>query len=277
MSAAVSAVQLAALRKYAGRFAARPPIFASFPEGGRPVFPFAADSDRGLGVLLLYAALYRPGGEARAAEAVAGLYRSLGLEVFKLNRIPFPRLKKALEGFPFPDAEERRRAPGILRSVCDFFYRAGSLKRWLAAASDWEHCVRELSERIYWMGKRSRLKTKARHFLWLCALAGCARCRGARGFSWPVSRGHGRYYRHILRPPRSGDQAPESRQEWFSRLASAAFPEAPWKLFAPLEAYLRPDPEHGYLCRKVQGGCRPCPLSETCPAAPYLIPAEKRP
>src|SRR5690606_35463230 len=69
------------------------------------------------------------------------------------------------------DDEETRRIPGILRSVCDFFYRTGPLGPWLATAPDWETRVDELGAAIYWMGLRSPLRTKARLFVWLACCA----------------------------------------------------------------------------------------------------------
>ncbi len=282
MSAAASPAQLAALRKYAVPFAAlRPPIFDFFPGGSRPVFPFGIDSDRGLGILLLYASLYRPGGETPAAEIVGGLFECLGLEVFKLNRIPVARLQKALAGLVRgEDLEEQRRVPGILRSACDFFFQTGSLEKWLSGAADWEDCARELSGRIFWMGKQSRMRTKARYFLWLCSFQSGfdRRFPGSQGFAWPVMAGHARLYHHVLRPrSRAAWTTAETRLKWFAQLGREAFPQEPWRLFPALDSYLRPVPKHEYLCRKIQGGCRPCPLATLCPTAKFLMPAEKRP
>ncbi len=277
-----SATLLEALRRYAGEFEAAdrsPPVFAHFPGGSDPVFPFAPDSDRGLGALLMAAALYRPGGEALAARVVSGLYRRYELHLFKLNRLPFEPLQEAVAALVAPaglESAERERIPGILRSVCDFFYRVGPLGAWLADAPDWEERAGMLCREIYWMGARSRTRTKARHFLWLaCMIPGFgARHPQASSFDWPAGEGHMRFLFDVLRPPRGFRvPAPEERPAAFSALARAAFPGEPWRLHAPLEAFLRRE-GRDFACRAALGGCRNCALAPHCPAAARFLESE---
>jgi hypothetical protein len=273
---------IAKIRLYAEAFDKRPPpILAHFPGGADPVFPFAADSDRGLGILLFAAALHHPGGEAAVARLLAGLYRAHGNDIFKLNRLPFEPLRDqvnalAAEGRGMNE-EARDRIPGILRSACDFFYRVGALGPWLASASDWEIRAGELCNEIYWMGAHSRARTKARLFFWLaCQVPGFgARHSQAAAFEWPISDGHMRFWIDILKPGRTaGGRTPEERVTAFAAFARTVFPGAPWRLFQPLDNFLRRDGAGGYVCRNVQGGCRPCPLSALCPAAANFIPHE---
>ena len=267
---------LNAFRLYAVPFVGHPPaIITRFPGGKDPMFPFEIGSDRGLGVLLLCAALYRPGAETRAANIIAGLYGRMGNGIFKLNRIPFETLQSELASLPIaPDAGEQKRIPGILRSACDFFYKAGSLWRWMASAKDWESLVLELSEAIYWMGKHSKWRIKSRYFFWLASFQTdfAVRFPQTGNFLWPVGEGHSRFRRNLL--PSKGGYAfastPESQMRFFFKLGVEFFPGEPWKLFQPLDAYLRPEKEHEYLCRKVQGSCHLCPLQKLCPAAVYL-------
>jgi hypothetical protein len=281
-------VLLAKLRLYAEPFHdRRPPVFAHFPGGADPVFPFGPASDRGLGVLLLAAALHRPEGEAQAARVVAGLYRHYGNDIFKLNRVPFDPLRETLAALVPPasagaDASERTRMPGILRSVCDFFYRVGPLGAWLAAAPDWETRAGELCHEIYWMGLHSRSRSKARLFFWLASLAregaGETAFSQAAAFAWPVGDGHMRFWIDILKPGRTaGARVPEDRVAAFAAFAGEVFPDAPWRLYQPLDAFLHRDGRGGYACRAVQGGCRPCPLAVHCPAAPHFLAGETLP
>ncbi len=228
-----------------------------------------------MGILLLCAALYRPGAENRASQVITGLYARLGNDIFKLNRIPFEVLQNALSDLPIaPDHEEQKRIPGILRSVCDFFYEAGSLEKWLASAQDWETRVQQMSESIYWMGRHSRWRTKSRYFLWLASFQSgfASRFPQSAGFSWPIGEGHARFYRDILRAETKGAPgfSPEERLRFFAAVGKDVFPSEPWKLFGVLDGYLRPEKEHEYLCRKLQGGCKPCPLVKRCPAARYF-------
>lgn len=256
----------------------RPPVLARFgnpADGADRVFPFAPDSDRGLAVLLFAAALYRPGGAALAARVLAGLYQRYDTGLFKLNRLPFEPLRDAVaELAPRLEPEERDRIPGILRSVCDFFYRVGPLGPWLASAPDWETRAGELCHEIYRMGAQSRTRTKARHFLWLaCQAPGFgARHPQALGFDWPTGEGHMRFLFDVVRPPRGFRvPAPEERPAAFAALARAAFPEAPWRLHAPLEAFLRREGSGDFACRAAQGGCRPCALAPHCPASARFL------
>lgn len=262
-----------ALRRYAAAFEAHPPEILAALSGPEQVFPFEAGSDRGLGILLLCASLYRPGAEADNARLIVSLFERFGSDVFRLNRIPFEDLRDAVESSgAISDAAERARVPGILRSVCDFFYRVGPLGPWLANAPDWEMRVMELCGEIYWMGRHSQMKNKARYFLWLAA--GTGRYPQAMDFAWPVGEGHLRFYMDFLRAPgpRWGAARPPSfdasrRLQTFQALAKETFPEEPWKLFAPLDAYLRRGGVLQLRCRTVQGGCRSCPLASACPAA----------
>jgi hypothetical protein len=261
------------LRQYSIPFSDHKPfIISAVTPGENATFPFEIGSDRGLGVLLLCAALYRPGAESRAGKVITGLYQRLGNDIFKLNRIPFAALQKALMDLPIsPDAEEQKRIPGILRSVCDFFYETGSLEKWLSTTSDWETCAQRISEQIFWMGRHSPWRSKARYFLWLTSFQKefGERYPQAMRFNWSVGEGHARFSREILGKKSSAGDA-EKRLAFFADFGRKIFPEKSWVLFQPLDAYLRPEKEHGYLCRKIQGGCSRCPLKTFCPTARYL-------
>lgn len=358
MSIELSAAIRDRVRAYAGPFEAHPPailsLFSGRTEAGTSddgFFPFPADSDRGLGILLLTASLFRPGRPASGAgdpgsghggpssgpdevrpvagaadaghvhpgqepepvgrgvwdegrpvghgygadeaRVIAGLYHQYGTDIFRLNRLPFEALRGRTEALAAHwDVAERARIPGILRSVCDFFYRVGPLVSWMAAA-DWEQRAGEIAQEIYWMGARSPTRTKARLFFWLaCGIPGFGhrddmRAR-ARDFAWPTSDGHLRVVYDILGPARmaGGPSAVASRPslgvfrgagtrgEAFAALARALFPEAPWRLYQPFEAFLKPERGGSFRCRTVQGGCRPCALAPVCPAARNFLPRE---
>ncbi len=288
MKIEASPALLQKIRAYAEPFESiRPAVFALFPGNTQTLFPFEPESDRGLGVLLLAAALHRPGGEALTARILADLYRAFGTDIFKLNRIPFEKVREtvqatfAAEAALILDEAEQARIPGILRSVCDFFYRVGPLGPWLESAPDWETRAGELCNEIYWMGLRSLTRSKARLFFWLLTRIPDfethlpAMAHHARGFVWPVSDAHLRFWIDIVKPARTaGARSPEERLSAFAAFGKELFPEAPWRLYLPLDSYLRRDRAGSFTCRTAQDGCRPCPLSALCPAAGQFIPGE---
>jgi hypothetical protein len=267
------------LRAYAEPFAKSPPaLLRGFAGGDSSGFPFAPESDRGLGVMLLAASLYRPGGGEETARLLTGLHARFGNDLFRLNRISFDILREAVDALsPELDAQERKQVPGTLRSVCDFFYRAGPLTAWLAPPADWETRLGELCGEIHRMGLHSRTRTRGRWFFWLMSHQPgfAARYPQAMTFRWPVSAGHMRFVYDIVKPARTRTlPSPERRLDLFAELATAAFPGEPWKLFAPLDAFLDPAAGGTFRCREVQGGCRRCALSTECPAARNFLATE---
>ncbi len=279
MKLALSPRQLQHLRAYAEPFTKTPPaLLGHFARDGSDGFPFAPESDRGLGVMLLTASLYRPGGEVAAAKLVAGLHARFGNEIFRLNRVPFETLLAAVEELS-PDLEEQelKQIPGVLRSVCDFFFRTGPLTAWLSPPADWEVRLGELCGEIHRMGLHSRTRTRGRWFFWLMShqTGFAARYPQAMTFRWPVSAGHMRFVYDIARPPRAQTlPSPERRLDTFAELASTAFPDEPWRLFRPLEAFLEPAAGGTFHCRDAQGGCRRCALAAECPAAQNFLATE---
>lgn len=272
------------LRAFAEPYASAPlahvPILRRFPGGPSEAFTDAPDSDRGLGILMLAAALYRPGGEEQAAALLAGLHARFGTDLFRLNRVPFPRLRDAVEELAAGwDPAESRRVPGILRSACDFFFRTGSL-RVVLASDDWEPWVERIATEILWMGAKSALRVKARRFFWMaCSVPDVGRRHAAaRAFRWPPGEGYLRFHNDQVRTTgtfaRARATGPRERLEALRELAVAALPDEPWAVVPALDDYLRPVPGAGFACRAVRGGCRGCPLEPRCPSAPHFLSRE---
>src|SRR5690606_35307843 len=95
------------------------------------------------------------------------------------------------------------------------------------------------------------------------------RAHAAR-FAWPVGDGHMRFLFDIVKPSRAQATAlkrPEARGEAFAALARAVYPEAPWRLYRPLDAFLRHGGAAGLWCRTVHGTCMACASAPLCPAA----------
>jgi hypothetical protein len=262
----------------------RPAFFENFQGGSDPIFPLEVHSERGVGMLLYFCALYQGIGEGRLSRVLAYLWKQYDKDLFRLGRLPFLDLQDRMKALTdLHDWPLWSKSPGILRSVADFFYRHGGLLAWVHAQGDAEKCITTLSEEIFLMGKTSLFRSKARYFLWMVT-----RIDGARPERFwtpetrlPLTLGHGRFIREF--GPLKGRKAvpwtrPEEKLDFFHRFHRLLNPDAPWLVFPALDAFMRPQagprketekaaPE--WLCRKVLGGCVRCPLAPECPGRDF--------
>ena len=268
--------QIENIRTYiAGFQSQRPAPFAWFAGGATSAFPLAVESDRGTGMLLCFCALYQGIPEAKLMRLLARLWEDYDTDFLRLNKLPFESLQTKIESHPGLDFWAiRQQAPGILRSACDFFYKHGRLLPWARSVGDGEECVRILSEEIFLMGKTSLFKSKARFFLWLLTQLPDA---GPETF-WgphtllPITPGHLRFLREfgpLHGRKRSPWIKPEEKIAYVNRFFRMLAPQAPWSVYAALDAYLKPRPGAGddrqWECRTLLGGCLQCPMAPLCP------------
>lgn len=247
-----------------------PPPFAYFEKGSQPIFPIAVESDRGTALLLLYCALHHHISEDRLMRFLAYLWKEYDTDIFRLNRMPFEDLQNKIQRLnDLAKWPLWPKAPGILRSVCDFFYRHGPLLAWVREIADAEKCVEMLAEEIFLMGKSSEFRPRPRYFLWLLAHLKDARPEdfwSPRTLLCPTP-GHGRFIREFG-PLKNRRQVPwntpQEKLAYFNRFYQALSPGRSYLVFAGLDAFLKPDPEFKWACRKMLGGCAQCALVETC-------------
>jgi len=273
--------RIGTLRTYVERFPARPPSpFEWFQGGARAEIPLAAGSDRGAGLLLAFCALYQGIPEAKLMGLLAGLWREHGTDFLRLNKLPFDALQARIDGQAGLEGWAiRKQAPGILRSVCDFFYRHGSPLAWIRSVGDAEACVQILCEEIFMMGKTSLFKSKARYFLWLMARLPDAHPETfwTERTLLPITPFHLRFLREFgpLRDHRSAPwHGPGEKLDYVNRFFRLLAPDAPWSAYAPLDAFSKPIPhapvptgraQPQWECRIAWGGCLECPLAPICP------------
>jgi hypothetical protein len=264
------------IRLYISGFQDRPPApFAWFADGGKAAIPLAPGSDRGVALLLAFCALYQGISEARLMALLANLWNAYGQDFLRLNKLPFEDLQARIDAQPgLGEWSIRKQAPGILRSLCDFFYRHGGPMAWVRSVGDGEECVRVLCEEVFLMGKTSLFKSKPRYFLWLLTQLPDAHPEAFWGERTllPITPGHLRFLREF--GPLNGRRSvpwrgPEEKLAYVNRFFRLLAPEAPWSAYAPLDAYLKPmDPKRTppqWECRVVLGGCLQCPLAAYCP------------
>ncbi len=273
------------IRAYVQEFrGVRPTILQHFEGGADPVFPLAASSDRGVGMLLFYSALYQNIGEERLVRILAYLWKQFGPDLFRINRIPFADLHGRLMALTdLHDWPLWTRSSGILRSVADFFFKYGRLVPWAYAQADGEKCVEILCEEIFMMGKTSAFRSKARNFLWLLTQVDGVEPERfwTSNTRMTLTLGHGRFLREFgpLKSRKSAPWAsPEEKLDYYNRFFRMLFPATPWVVFTALDAYLRPQagyrrapgaPPPEWQCRKVIGACLKCPLAPECPGRDF--------
>jgi hypothetical protein len=269
------------IRAYVQAFeTSRPTLFEHFLGGSDPVFPLEVRSDRGIGMLLFLSSLYQNIGEGRLVRFMAYLWKHYDKDLFRINRLPFTELQAKVQALTdLDDWPLWTKAPGILRSVADFFFRHGKPLEWARQVADGERCIDILSEEIFLMGRTSVFRSKARYFLWM--LTQLPDSRPAEfwtpGTRMTLTLGHSRFLWEF--GPLKGRKAapwttPAEKLDAFNRFYRLLFPHSPWMVFTPLDAYLRPPPgyRHGpgvgepeWLCRKHLQGCQNCPLAPLCP------------
>jgi hypothetical protein len=269
--------QIEKIRTYIAGFGnSRPPVFEWFQGGREPLFPLEPQSDRGTALLLCFCALHQNIRPEKLIRVLAYLWKEYDVDFFRLSKLPFDELQARMRRLTdLDDWVLWPKVPGILRSACDFFFKHGRLLPWVQATGDGEECVRVLCEEIFLMGKTSPFKSKPRYFLWLLTqLPGAEPDRfWSRGTLLPVTPGHIRFMREFG-PLKGRKQSPwitpEQKLDYCNRFFRMLAPERPWSVFAPLDAYLRPNGiaepgERRWLCRDMLGGCLQCVLAPDCP------------
>ncbi len=271
---------------------ARPPVFDWLQGGREPLFPWTPESDRGTAFLLCYCALCQNIGPEKLVRLLAYLWQEYGDDFFRLNKLSFEELQARIGKHPgLQEWVLLPKAPGVLRSVCDFFFKHGRLLPWVRSQADGEASVAVLCDEIFMMGKTSPFKSKARYFLWLLTqLPGSdpAAFWNERTLL-PITPGHIRFLREFG-PLKNRRQSPwltpEEKLAYCNRFFRMLLPDHPWSVYTALDSYLKPNgfskqpqfpmlPTHGkpldagserkWLCRDLLGGCLQCPLAPDCP------------
>lgn len=280
------------IRDYVSGFrSARPPVFEWFHGGREPLFPWTPESDRGTAMLLCFCALYQNIREEKLIRLLAYFWKEYGTDFFRLNKLPFDGLQARMARLTdLQDWVLFSKAPGILRSVCDFFFRHGRLLPWVETGADGEESIRILAEEIFMMGKTSAFKSKPRYFLWLLTqLPGTDPGKYWNGRTLlPITPGHLRFLREFgpLKNRRIPWRSPEEKIGYCNRFFRMLSPQNPWTVYAPLDAYLKPNGyakpsafpmraanarnadsglERKWLCRDILLGCMQCALAPGCP------------
>lgn len=260
----------------------KPTLFQFFQGEENPLFPDTVGSDRGIGILLFFCALYQNISESKLIELLVFLRSEFGTDLFKLNRLPFEELQKKIDSRKELSVWDlKSKAPGILRSVCDFFYAKGRVPRWIESCLDAEQCVQILSDEIFMMGKTSSTKGKARYFIWLMTqLPGVIPDPfWGNKMNLPVTQGQVRFLREfgpLKDKKKSPWNTPEEKQDYFNRFYRMLFPGKSWMVYISLDSYLKPTRESSkssfllpefksWRCRDLLGGCLNCALVADCP------------
>ncbi len=276
--------QIESLRTFISEFqSVKPGVLSHFQGGsGKILFPMPPESDRGVALLLCFCALHQNISEMRVIQLLAHLWDAYGTDLFKLNRMPFQDLQNKLQDFKgLDDWDLLTKVPGILRSVCDFFYQHGALVPWVHSVGDAEASVQILAEEIFMMGKSSQFKSKPRYFMWLLT-----QIPGAQPEKFwndemklPITSGHIRLLREFG-PLKNKRNSPwitaEEKLSYCNRFYCMLFPGKSWMIYTAMDAYLKAtapmvnalasnSQDKMWRCRQVLNGCINCILAPECP------------
>ena len=281
----------------------KPQVFDWLAGGREPLFPYPPESDRGTAILLCFCALYQGISTEKLMRLLARLHEEYGADFFRLGKLPFDELQARIQSHPeLGKWDILAKAPGVLRSVSDFFFTHGRVLPWIYTLGDGEEVVRILCEEIFLMGKTSALKSKPRFFLWLMTqLPGVDAARfWTPETRLPLTPGHLRFLREFG-PLKNRKQSPwvtpEEKLDYCNRFFRMLFPQNPWIVYTALDSYLKPHGfrvpkpdrtrtarfltfasagkegaaagaaglEQQWACREILGGCLQCILAPECP------------
>jgi hypothetical protein len=261
---------LESIRGYVRAFEKEKPlIFRYFSDGESPLFNFPVVSEEGTKLLLLYSALNQNIGESDLSQLLVKLYEEHSDKIFLLNEITFETLRKSIDAFsPSSLWNIRKRAPGIIRSVCDFFLVHGNLIQLINNLSSSEDMVKLLSDEIFFMGKSSIMKFKSRFFVWMI---NCAHQENQKEF-WdrksllPTTSGANRFM-YFIGPLKSRDSVKftmEEKLDYFNRFYKLLFQNESWKVYPAFDAFKKKSSPHTYECQRIMSGCVCCPVNKYC-------------
>ena len=267
--ASQNAELIGSIRAYVRKFEnQRPPLFQYFGKGNKPCFNFPLQSEKGMKVLLIYSALNQDITEDELAEFVIKLYARHSDDLFFCNQITFGSLKSSIEYFIPGGWILGQKVPGILRSVGDFFLVHGDLGSLIQRLKSSEELVKLLSREIFFMGKSSIMKFKARNFVWMLALAFTGKGINIWNDSslLPVSPGANRFMYFVgpLKSRKAIKLTGEEKIDYFNRFYRFLFPEESWKVNSAFNAFKRRMNSRLFECRSVLSGCGNCPLDKYC-------------
>ena len=259
----------------------KPTLFDYFQGGRKEAFPFEAQSDKGCAILLFYCSLNQNITEEKLIQFLQFLWMEYHTDIFKLNRLPFQNLQEKIASEKrFQKWEILDKTPGILRSVCDFFYAKGPILPWIQSQNDADLSAKILSEEIFLMGKTSSQKFKPRYFLWLITQLPNAKPElfwnsTTQIMITPAQIRFLREFGPLKNKPKMPWVNSLEKSDYCNRFYNFLFPARSWMVYAALNAYLNPlsinrsplllSIEKKFQCRELLGGCLNCSMVPFCP------------
>jgi hypothetical protein len=190
-------------------------------------------------------------------------------KLFLLNQISYDSLERGISAaIPFEGWRIQKKVPGILRSVCDFFLAHGSLELLLNNLNGSEELVKLVSTEVFYMGRSSIMKFKARTFALLIVkgFEEIQRRFWNSGSLLPITSGANRlmYFIGPLKFQKGEKLSGENKLQYFNRFYNFLFPNASWKVFSAFDMHKKGTDSELYECQKVISGCLNCPIAKFC-------------
>ncbi len=232
-----------------------------------PLLPFEPASERGSAFLLFAAALKGLIPESKMGDFLLLLWDRFGIQIFRLSHRPYEDLTAFLSGVEGLPESSLIRIPGVLRSVTDFFFREGSVLRFLARLKHFEEGVNQLAESLFWMGKNSEYRNKPRYFFWLCERVHLLPAHLSEAGFPPVSMGVSRFvyeFGTLATKKKWKAALPDHKLRLGAAMAKEISPHSAWNAVLPLDEFLERRGPNAFACQQVRQGCGNCPLQRHC-------------
>lgn len=252
----------------------KPPSFYWAKGELQSQLPFPLRSERFLRWQLFKAGLYQNLGEAGVDKLLLGLYTCYRDDLFQISKFPSAELHSTLNQFSqYQTWSLWPKVPGILRSISDFFLIHGSLKEMIRTHSSLSILENFLCEEIFYFGKKSVNRFKARYFLYCLLKILPDTLESHPSISlWPHTEGFWRFH-HKFNPSKSFTQvSPEEILGYVNRLYQKWDPSGKGNAFIAFHQFLQRGGDQGYNCQKQFLLCTTCPLAEICPGSLHKAP-----
>ncbi len=236
---------------------------------GEGTFPYYIKSENGLRFLLLYHALKQNVRSDILLHFLLKCWQVLNVSIFRAGDLPFGDVYRLIQcDVKMRNWEWEKKFPGIVRSVGDYCKKYDPLSTHFSKKSHSEIFVNHISHSIFFMGKHSVMKLKARSLSLdiLRYVLGNVSDWWDRSSIVPISPGAHRFLTKIGPLNGRSEKFKEDMEKlcYFNKFYGYLFPNQTWKVAQPLSSFQKKGEGSVFECEVYQGGCIQCSISRYC-------------